>query len=294
MTWYFGAWTSGFYGGDGYDKTAITLESSVEDVTFAMSRYKNSEGEDVNTSGNGYDNDTFMETYQVEEFVIHTGSGDDFLDGQFASRIVLYSSSGDDFLGGSVGNDRLYGGSGMNTLVASAGNDLIEGGSGTDILYLSGTRSQYTFSGNRYDLVAQGSQASGHGRKTIGDVEFIVIDGQTYTANELLGIPNAPPRITSNGGGSTASISIAENGRAVTTVKATDSDAIVPQTYSIVGGDDAARFSINASTGALTFVNTPNAESPNDTGANNVYQDVVQVSDGSDVDTRPSRSPSPM
>ncbi len=225
--------------------------------------------------------------YDIEEFRGEGGDGNDtfYIIGNGMSSTLIGNGGADAISSGSF-NDSLYGGSGNDVLTVTTGIDRIEGGSGTDVLYLSGTRSQYTFSGNRYDLVAQGSQASGHGRKTIGDVEFIVIDGQTYTANELLGIPNAPPRITSNGGGSTSSISIAENARAVTTVKATDSDAIVPLTYSIVGGDDAARFSINASTGALTFVNTPNAESPNDTGADNVYQVVVQVSDGSDVDTQ--------
>src|SRR5438132_6914921 len=61
---------------------------------------------------------------------------------------------------------------------------------------------------------------------------------------------NSAPIITSNGGGTTASISVAENGTAVTTVTATDVDG---QTliYSI-SGTDAAKFSINSSTGVLT------------------------------------------
>ena len=47
-------------------------------------------------------------------------------------------------------------------------------------------------------------------------------------------------------------------------------DAGATQTYSIVGGADAAKFTINASTGALSFVTAPNFEAPTDAGGNNV------------------------
>jgi hypothetical protein len=47
------------------------------------------------------------------------------------------------------------------------------------------------------------------------------------------------------------------------TVTATDAD-LPAQTlsYSIVGGADAAKFSINASTGALSFVTAPTSKRP--------------------------------
>ena len=61
---------------------------------------------------------------------------------------------------------------------------------------------------------------------------------------------------------------------------ATDPDGTVP-TYSIVGGADAARFTINATTGAaLSFVAAPNFEVPTDAGGNNVYDVIVRASDG--------------
>jgi Ca2+-binding RTX toxin-like protein len=56
--------------------------------------------------------------------------------------------------------------------------------------------------------------------------------------------------------------------------------------YSIVGGADAAKFAINASTGALSFITAPDFENPTDAGTNNVYDVVVQVSDGTLVDTQ--------
>ena len=57
-------------------------------------------------------------------------------------------------------------------------------------------------------------------------------------------------------------------------------------TYSIVGGADAAPFTINATTGVLTFVCAPNFEAPTDAGGNNVYDVTVQVSDGTLTDTQ--------
>ena len=94
------------------------------------------------------------------------------------------------------------------------------------------------------------------------------------------------PVITSNGGGATASVNVAENGTAVTTVTATDADAGATLTYSIVGGADAAKFAIDATTGVLTFVVGARPRGPTDAGGNNVYDVVVQVSDGTSTDTQ--------
>ncbi|WMJ01414.1 VCBS domain-containing protein [Pseudomonas chlororaphis subsp. aurantiaca] len=92
---------------------------------------------------------------------------------------------------------------------------------------------------------------------------------------------NDLPTITSNGGDTTASINVAENTAAVTTVAATDVD-LPAQTlsYSIVGGADAAKFSIVSGTGALSFISAPNFEAPTDSGTNNVYDVIVRASDG--------------
>ncbi len=98
---------------------------------------------------------------------------------------------------------------------------------------------------------------------------------------------NDAPVITSNGGGATAAISVAENVTAVTTVAATDVDLPTQTlTYSIVGGADAAKFAINASTGVLTFVTAPDFEAPTDSGANNIYDVTVQVTDGMLIDAQ--------
>jgi Cadherin domain/RTX calcium-binding nonapeptide repeat (4 copies) len=93
-----------------------------------------------------------------------------------------------------------------------------------------------------------------------------------YNANE-------PLAITSNGGGTAASISVGENGRGVTTVVAADPDGTAT-TYSIVGGADSARFTINAQTGLLEFVAAPDYEIAGDANGDNVYTVIVQASDG--------------
>jgi Ca2+-binding RTX toxin-like protein len=97
---------------------------------------------------------------------------------------------------------------------------------------------------------------------------------------------NDAPVITSNGGGPTATVSVPENSTAVTTVLATDPDAGSTQTYSIIGGLDAAKFAINPTTGVLSFLVAPNFEAPTDSGTNNDYELTVQVSDGLLVDAQ--------
>ncbi|MBX3680413.1 MAG: DUF4347 domain-containing protein, partial [Rhodocyclaceae bacterium] len=96
---------------------------------------------------------------------------------------------------------------------------------------------------------------------------------------------NDAPVITSDGGGATATVNVAENTTAVTTVTATDVDGPA-LTYSISGGADAGKFAINASSGVLTFIVAPDYEAPTDVGGNNVYDVTVSVSDGSLNDTQ--------
>ena len=101
----------------------------------------------------------------------------------------------------------------------------------------------------------------------------------TDTATITIAPVNDKPVITSDGGGSTAREYVCENTKLVTRVAATDAETN-NLVYSIVGGADAAKFTIDATTGALAFIAAPDYEHPTDTGANNVYDVVVQVADG--------------
>lgn len=75
-------------------------------------------------------------------------------------------------------------------------------------------------------------------------------------------------------------VTVNENTSGVTMVTATDADLSDTLSYSIVGGADAARFGINASTGGLVFLVAPDHEAPVDADANNVYEVQVAVNDG--------------
>lgn len=87
--------------------------------------------------------------------------------------------------------------------------------------------------------------------------------------------PNSAPVFTS---GTTASF--AENGAGtVYTATATDADNNT-LTYAIVGGADQARFTINSSTGAVTFNASPDFENPADANGDNAYEITIRVSDG--------------
>ena len=97
-----------------------------------------------------------------------------------------------------------------------------------------------------------------------------------------------PPVITSNGGNTSATVYVAENSKAVTTIKAFDIDSPVNTlTYSISGGADAAKFSLAAATQALTFKAAPDFENPSDADHDNVYEVLVSVADSNgNMDTQ--------
>lgn len=109
-------------------------------------------------------------------------------------------------------------------------------------------------------------------------VQVIISDGKGATAFQDINITvanvNELPVITSNN----AAI-VREGLSSVLTVTATDGDGDTP-TFSISGGDDAALFSINATTGELSFTNTPDFENALDVGNNNVYEVEVTANDG--------------
>ncbi|BFM07277.1 hypothetical protein R50071_24810 [Halioxenophilus aromaticivorans] len=88
------------------------------------------------------------------------------------------------------------------------------------------------------------------------------------------------PLITSNDGGDNALIQVTENTTDVTTVSAVDTQG-QQISYSIVGGVDAGQFTIDSSTGDLTFVTSPDFEAPTDNNTDNKYEVVVRATDSS-------------
>ena len=86
---------------------------------------------------------------------------------------------------------------------------------------------------------------------------------------------NSPPAFTS------ADTASSEEDATDTGYSATASDINGDAvTFSITGGPDAARFAIDANTGALTFVEAPDFEAPADADADNAYVIEISASDG--------------
>ncbi|MET0393412.1 MAG: cadherin repeat domain-containing protein [Chitinophagaceae bacterium] len=85
------------------------------------------------------------------------------------------------------------------------------------------------------------------------------------------------PVITSYGGNASATLQVPENTTAVATVAAEDDNTLV---YSLAGGEDAAKFTVNSATGELGFLAAPDFEQPGDANGDNVYLVTVQASDG--------------
>jgi hypothetical protein len=87
---------------------------------------------------------------------------------------------------------------------------------------------------------------------------------------------NTAPVITS-----VAAVNFTENGTGIAyTTTATDIDAGQTKTYSFeTGGVDNAKFTINPTTGAVSFIASPDFELPTDAGGNNIYDIKVKVCD---------------
>ncbi len=118
--------------------------------------------------------------------------------------------------------------------------------------------------------------------RSVGGTNLIATrpsNGQVYqfALSPPPSVTNAALVITSNGGGSTATVAVAENQTAVTTVVATDADTGQTVTFTLTGAD-AGQFSISVA-GELTFNTAPDFEMPTDVGADNVYEVTITATD---------------
>jgi len=123
------------------------------------------------------------------------------------------------------------------------------------------------------------------------ELEITVSDGQggetsqavTVTVTDVDETPpppaNSAPEFTS-----AAAFDAAENQTGAFTAEATDPDGDT-LTYAISGGADAALFSIDAATGAVSFLAAPDFEAPGDADGDNAYELEITVSDGQGGET---------
>ncbi|MGK7891848.1 MAG: cadherin domain-containing protein, partial [Leptolyngbyaceae cyanobacterium] len=86
-----------------------------------------------------------------------------------------------------------------------------------------------------------------------------------------------PPRITSDGGGDTASVAVQENLSFVTDVSA-ETESSGGLTYTL-GGVDGRFFTIDPTSGKLAFKEPPDFETPQDQGSDNRYEVAVTATD---------------
>ena len=117
------------------------------------------------------------------------------------------------------------------------------------------------------DGVGEGN-VLGTGYSDYGSLGFYSITGT---------VPDSvtPPVITGPTGGPgalTSSKAIPENSTAVHTFTANKG-----VTWSLAGGSDASKFTINPSTGALSFITAPDYENPTDSDRNNIYNVIVSA-----------------
>jgi Ca2+-binding RTX toxin-like protein len=218
-------------------------------------------------------------------YVVNSAS--DIVDEQPGEGIDRVQSTATHTLSASVENLTLtgtgnIGGTGNeldNRLEGNRGNNNLNGGAGFDTAAFSGARADYTFTyddnGTLLDLsddsiTVADSVALRDGTDRLRSIERLEFADQAVTA----------PVITSDGGGDSAALTVEGSTTAVTTVTASDADAGAMLTFSIAGGADAASFTIDATSGELSFVATPDSGAPADADGDNVYDVVVQVSDG--------------
>jgi len=227
------------------------------------------------------------------------GNQSDWLFGGLG-KDFLWGESGDDDLNGGEGNDQLNGGSGDDILDGGLGNDHIRLGSGSDIVVLA--------PGNGTDIVLDYKDGTDkiqlEGGITFDDLEFVsqgrrntIIridkpgdpnDGENLAIFQrvrpnkfditdfILPTSNTAPEITSSD-----TVSVPENQTSVIDVDSTDDNDSEGSglTYSITGGDDSALFSINSSTGVVSFDAAPDFEAPGDANGDNDYELQVTVTD---------------
>ena len=110
-------------------------------------------------------------------------------------------------------------------------------------------------------------------------LELKAVDESRNSSSQMFKITvmdsNEPPLVTS-----AAMASVVEGSTDVLTVTARDPDAGAVITYSISGGVDGALFTIDGTSGVLTFKNAPDFDSPGSANDDNEYIVEVTASDG--------------
>ncbi len=258
------------------------------------------------SEGSGFNAGTTYELFVNTNPTTFVG-GADSLAGDGGSD-TLFGGVGDDTLNGNDGNDSLVGGADNDRATVGAG-DTVSGGDGADTIVVDRTQldnngqtvANMTADGNaggtdndtldlrnagNWRIINQTPDSNGNG--TNGTVQFLDASGNAtgqvlnFTEIEtILGTPftpaNQPPVFSNVTDGQT--INVAENTTFVVDANATDPNND-PLTFSIVGGEDQARFTIDPATGVLSFTSAPDFEGQNSVSGDDIYQVTIRVADG--------------
>ena len=162
---------------------------------------------------------------------------------------------------------------------ANAGDTVTFSLSGPDaaLFNINSTTGEITFVGG-----PDFENPSDAGGDNVFDIVVNANDGSDTTSQDIqvtvTDVAEAPV-ITS-----AAAVSVAENQTAVQTATASDSDGDTV-TFSLTGAD-ASLFNIDAATGAITFIAPPDFEMPGDGDGDNIFDIVVNASDGTATTTQ--------
>jgi len=159
--------------------------------------------------------------------------------------------------------------SSIGTVTVTSSNPLVNGIAASSAFTIGSNELKF-MPGTLFDHLAVGDTAN-----VVADYTMQDNHGATASSHLTLTVngANDAPVIVSGGGGDSATYFVRVNEQGITTIMSTDVDVGDVPTFSIVGGADASRFSIDAHTGELIFSSHPNPP-------NKSYTGQVQVSDG--------------
>ena len=287
-----------FYGGSANDGlTGISDNTST--------RLYGEQGED-NIQGRSHD-------------ILYGGPGDDnisIVDG--VTNLTIFGGDDNDRIDGGSGDERLYGGSGRDIIYSNDGHDVIFGGSGNDQLHAGSGVDIFVFDGNGDGSDQVGTPSTDYGddifqnedklyfiNTTMTSRDDLIISATVINANEVVSIAysDTPSEdhinlfqvdiedahlirrsnivFADDSGNVTAYVDEGATGAVYWPVITDESFDYAAISHSISGsGADNGLFSIDATTGGLSFNTAPIAGTPHDTNADGIYQVTLLITDG--------------
>ena len=131
-----------------------------------------------------------------------------------------------------------------------------------DVQYRAGTTGNFTDAG--YTGTGTSTTLTGLTQGTAYQVQVRAVNADGNGPWSASGTATTAANVAPVFSSATIAFSVAENSTTVTTATATDADSGDAVGYTISGGVDSAKFSINASNGAVTFASAPDYENPTD------------------------------